>query len=224
MQDNFIILIQMQKKKKKNTGNRKNTRVSKEQERKRFLSQLGIRTYLLEYYCWDIFCFNCIKMESIVTWLLDGDILMPEMCLRQTGFIYSTCRPFKNNKTGIQRFKETEDIRYIYHSGSDNVCFQHDLAYGARRCLPRKPNFNKISVIENFRLIAILSIVHINQKLPQLSINVMTKNLETVNVNILMINIYPMNYTGLSLENLIHTEYTHVLEISFGVLILQTCS
>lgn len=163
-------------------------------------------------------------MESIVTWLLDGDILMPEMCLRQTGFMYSTCRPFKNNKTGIQRFKETEDIRYIYHSGSDNVCFQHDLAYGARKCLPTKPNFNKISVIENFRLIAILSIVHINQKLPQLSINVMTKNLETVNVNISDDQHLPNElYKLITRKFDTHRIYSCFGDI-LGVLILQTCS
>ena len=115
---------------------------------------------------------------------MDVDTLTPEMCLRQTGFMYSTCRPLKNNKAGIQRFKKTEDIRYTYHSGSDNVCFQHDLAYGAHKYLPRKLNFNKKSVIENFQLIVILSIMHINQKLPQLSINFMTKNLETVSINI----------------------------------------
>ena len=34
---------------------------------------------------------------------------MPEMQLRQTGFIYSACGPFNINKEGIQKFKETRD-------------------------------------------------------------------------------------------------------------------
>ena len=38
---------------------------------------------------------------------------MPEMHLRQSGFTYSACRPFTKNKERMQKFKETEDLRYI---------------------------------------------------------------------------------------------------------------
>ena len=79
-------------------------------------------------------------MEIIITWLLDGDTLAPEMCLRQPGF---TWRPFKNNKAGMQKFKETEDIRYLCHSELGNVCFQYDMAYGAHKYLPIKPTFER---------------------------------------------------------------------------------
>ena len=34
-----------------------------------------------------------------------GDTFMPQMHLRQPGFIYSACRPFTKNKE-IQKFKE----------------------------------------------------------------------------------------------------------------------
>ena len=33
---------------------------------------------------------------------------MPEMYLRQHGFIYSACGPFTKNKERIQKFKETD--------------------------------------------------------------------------------------------------------------------
>ena len=55
---------------------------------------------------------------------------MPEMHLRQPGFTYSACGPFTKNKERIQKFKETGDTSYIYKNELDNVCFQHDMAYG----------------------------------------------------------------------------------------------
>ena len=41
--------------------------------------------------------------------LLAGDKFMPEMYLRQPGFIYSTCGLSTKNKERIQKFKETGD-------------------------------------------------------------------------------------------------------------------
>ena len=37
------------------------------------------------------------------------------MHLRQPGFTYSACGPFTKNKERINKFKETEDSRHIYH-------------------------------------------------------------------------------------------------------------
>ena len=54
-------------------------------------------------------------MNVLVNMLLvSGDKFMPKMHLRQPGFTYSACRPFTKNKEKIQKFKETEDSRYIY--------------------------------------------------------------------------------------------------------------
>ena len=39
---------------------------------------------------------------------------MPEMHLRQPGFMYSTWGLFTKNKGRSQKFKETGDSRYIY--------------------------------------------------------------------------------------------------------------
>ena len=49
------------------------------------------------------------------------------MHLKQPGFTYSACRPFlKKNK-----FKKTEDTKYIYRNELDKACFlQHDRAHG----------------------------------------------------------------------------------------------
>ena len=48
---------------------------------------------------------------------------MPEMHLKQPGDIYSACRPLKKSKERIQKFKEIEDFRYIYHNKLDKACF-----------------------------------------------------------------------------------------------------
>ena len=36
---------------------------------------------------------------------------MPEMHLKQPGFIYSTCGPFTRNKERIKKFRETGDTK-----------------------------------------------------------------------------------------------------------------
>ena len=62
--------------------------------------------------------------------LLAGDKFMPEVHLRQPGFIYSACGPFTKYKERIQKFKQTGDSRYICKNELDKACFQHDMAYG----------------------------------------------------------------------------------------------
>ena len=39
--------------------------------------------------------------------LLAGEKFIPQLRLRQPGFIYSACGPFTKNKERIQKFKET---------------------------------------------------------------------------------------------------------------------
>ena len=48
------------------------------------------------------------------------------MPLTRPGFTYSACAPFTKNKERVQKFKETEDSRYIYQN--DKAYFQHDMA------------------------------------------------------------------------------------------------
>ena len=46
------------------------------------------------------------KMNEIVNkFLLAGDKFIPEMHLKQSGFTYSACGPFTENKERIQKFK-----------------------------------------------------------------------------------------------------------------------
>ena len=67
--------------------------------------------------------------EIVNKFLLVGDKFMPEMHLKQPGFTYSACGSFTKNKKIIQKFKETEDTKYIYRNEVDKACFQNDMAY-----------------------------------------------------------------------------------------------
>ena len=69
---------------------------------------------------------------------------MPEMHLKQPGFTYSACGPFTKNKERIQKFKETGDTSYIYKNELDKACFQHDMAYGDFKDLPRRTASDKV--------------------------------------------------------------------------------
>ena len=69
--------------------------------------------------------------------LLAGITFMPEMHLKQPELTYSACRSFTKNKEQIQKIEETGDSKYIYQNEIDKTCFQHDMAYGDFKHLPR---------------------------------------------------------------------------------------
>ena len=48
-----------------------------------------------------------------------------------------------NTKKRIQKFKKTEDTRYIYRNELDKACFQHDMAYGDFENLARMAALDK---------------------------------------------------------------------------------
>ena len=76
--------------------------------------------------------------------LLAGDKFMPEMHLKQPGFIYSACAPFTKHKQRIQKFMQTGDTNYIYRNELDKACFQHDAAYSGSRNLIKRTAADKI--------------------------------------------------------------------------------
>ena len=72
-------------------------------------------------------------MNNIVNcFFLVEDKFMPELHLRQPGFIYSACGPFTKHCERIQKFKETNDLNYIYKNKLDRACVAHDAAYSDR--------------------------------------------------------------------------------------------
>ena len=82
---------------------------------------------------------NTINKFSLV-----GDKFIPEMHLKQPGFTYSACGPFTKHKERIQKFKETDDARYIYRNELDQACFQHDAACADNKDLLNRTRADKI--------------------------------------------------------------------------------
>ena len=74
----------------------KKSRFMKEKEANSLLRNLGIKTPLSQIPLLNVLS---VKMNEIVNkFLLVGDKFMPEMHLKQPGFIYSTCGPFTKNR------------------------------------------------------------------------------------------------------------------------------
>ena len=82
--------------------------------------------------------------EIVNKFLLAGNKVIPEMHLKQPGFIYSACGPFTKNKERIQKFKKPGDTSYIYKNELDRACFQHDMAYGDFKDIKRRTASDKI--------------------------------------------------------------------------------
>ena len=76
--------------------------------------------------------------------LLAKNRFMPEMHLRQPGFMYSACGPCAKNKESLQKFKETRDTRYIYQNELDKAFTWRDMAYRDFKDLPRRRVADKV--------------------------------------------------------------------------------
>ena len=81
--------------------------------------------------------------ETVNKFLLARNKFMPGMYLRQPRFIYSACGRFIRNKGRVQKFIETGNSRHIYQSKLDKACFQHDMASGYFKDLPRRASSDK---------------------------------------------------------------------------------
>ena len=69
---------------------------------------------------------------------------MPEMHLRQPGFVYSACGPHTKHKERINKFMKTGNTRYIYRNDLDKACFQHDAAYSESKDLAKSAVSDRI--------------------------------------------------------------------------------
>ena len=76
--------------------------------------------------------------EIVSKLLLTGNTFMREMHLKQSGFTYSACGPFTKNTEGIEKFMQTGNTFFIYRNELDKAYFQHDMAYGKSKDLPKR--------------------------------------------------------------------------------------
>ena len=87
---------------------------------------------------------------------------MPELDLRQPGFTYSASGLVTKKKERIQKLKEARDSKYIYQNELDKLCFQHDMAYGDFKELPRRSITDKILHEKALILLKIRNKMYIN--------------------------------------------------------------
>ena len=77
--------------------------------------------------------------EIVNKFLLAGDQFMPEMHLRQPGYMYVqhlwNIYLKQQKKIKIQRNRRYKI--YMYQNEVEKACFQHDIAYGGFKDLPR---------------------------------------------------------------------------------------
>ena len=92
-------------------------------------------------------------IDIINKFLLAGDKFVPEMHLKQPWFTYSASEPFTNNKERVQKFKETEDSRYIFRNELDKACFQHDMAFGDFKDLTKRTAADKVLRDKAFNIV-----------------------------------------------------------------------
>ena len=100
---------------------------------------------------------------------------MSEIHLRQPGFTYSACGPFRRNKERVQKFNETGDSQHIYQNELNKVCFQHDMANWDINDLTRRTVLIKYCVIKYLILLKIQNMMDIKNVLLQWSINFFDK-------------------------------------------------
>ena len=83
------------------------------------------------------------KIVINLSLLINGNIFMPEVHLKQPDFTYSACGPFTKGKEKIEKFMQTRNIDFIYRNELAKVCFQYDIAYGKSKDLAKEINQTK---------------------------------------------------------------------------------
>ena len=153
---------------------------------------------------------------------------MPEMNLKQLGFTYRTCGPFKIIIiiTITKKLKATGDPRYIYRIELDKLRFQHDMAYGSFKDLPRTMGSDNCYVTGHLQLLVIEIMMDINEKFHQWSTILLIRRLKILvwkkKQQSMRIKNWAINNTFPSPENLKDVKCVHLMKIIFGVMILQT--
>ena len=84
-------------------------------------------------------------MNKIISkFLLTADKFMPELHLKQPGITYSACGRFTKHREGIQKFRETGNLKHLYRNDLDKSCFAHDATYSDSKDLAKRTISDKI--------------------------------------------------------------------------------
>ena len=145
--------------------------------------------------------------EIVNKFLLASDKFMPKTHLKQPGFTYSGCGPFKINKERIQEFKETGDTNHIYKNELDQACFQHDMDFGDFKDLARRTASDKVLRDKTFYIAKNSKYGGCHRGLASIVYNFLIKSLQAVvlicmQINLLLMKNQLKNYTKHFLKNL----------------------
>ena len=78
-------------------------------------------------------------MDKVIkNFLLNGDKFIPELDLKQTRCTYSASGPFIKQWGGIQKFRETCNLKHLYRNELDEVCFYPEAAYSDIKNLAKR--------------------------------------------------------------------------------------
>ena len=69
---------------------------------------------------------------------------MQEMHLKQPGFTYNACVPFRKSIERIEKFMQTGNTDFICKNELDKACFQHDMAYDKSKDLGKRTQSDKV--------------------------------------------------------------------------------
>ena len=162
--------------------------------------------------------------EIVNNFLLAGEKFMPETHLRQPGFTCSACGPFTKNKEEIQKFKGTEDSRYIYQNELDKACFQHDMVYGDFKDLTRRTASNKILCHKAFNIAKNPKYDGYQSSLASMVYKFFDKKTSGSSIKIENMSDQQKSYTNQLLENSRKEKFNHLLYTIFGLLISLICN
>ena len=71
--------------------------------------------------------------KIINKFLLTGNKFMPELYLKHLGFTYTTCAQFTKHCEGIQKLRETSNLKDLQRNELDKAFFAHYAGYFHRK-------------------------------------------------------------------------------------------
>ena len=82
-----------------------------------------------------------------------ADKFMSELHLQWLRFSYSSCKPFTAHREIVSKFREADNLKYLYRSEVDEALVGHDTGYSDRKVWKEQKKIVKL--VENVNMIDI---------------------------------------------------------------------
>ena len=136
---------------------------------------------------------------------------MPEIHLKQPGFMYSACGPFTKNKERIEKFIQTGNTDFIYRN-------ELDMAYGKSKDFTKRTQSDNVLRDKAFEIASDQKYDGYHRGLASMVYKFFDKRSSGSSVAVTEPD-YQMNFIDRLLENLKKEKFIHLLETIFGALI-----